>query len=240
MLKTNFGIHTKQKTTPLQEYISWQEDPSDDNYEKLFEQLKPTVNTALTSFGGGDKTLKTRANILTAKAIKSYDANKGASLKTHVYTTLQRLKRFNAERGRVVHIPENVRLDNNMIDGFMNEYRDKNRGVDPSIAEISDGTGLSKIKVKRATIQASELPTSFMETEKGDILNFEDRSEAAIWKDYVYHDLDNIGKKIFEHTTGYMGSKVLPKKEIAAKLKITPAAVSSRINTITKRLQQVP
>ena len=59
-----------------------------------------------------------------------------------------------------------------------------------------------------------------------------------MWSDYVYYDLDPIDKKIFEWTTGYAGSKIIPKGEVAKKLRITPAAVSLRINKIVKKLEE--
>ena len=59
-----------------------------------------------------------------------------------------------------------------------------------------------------------------------------------VWIDYVYSELDPVNKKIMEWKTGYAGSKQISNNDIARNLKISPPAVSQRIGTITKRLQE--
>jgi DNA-binding NarL/FixJ family response regulator len=74
-------------------------------------------------------------------------------------------------------------------------------------------------------------------SEKGDLPG-QQRDPQTVWMDYVYHDLSPSNRKIFEWTTGYNNTKRIPKKDIAAHLKISPAAVSMRVTGITKKLQQ--
>ena len=84
-------------------------------------------------------------------------------------------------------------------------------------------------------------PVQTYTVEKGDtLLQGEVDENEDPWRDYVYHDLDTKSRKIFEWTTGYGGTKILPKQEIARRLKITPAAVSSRIQTIIAFLEARP
>lgn len=59
-----------------------------------------------------------------------------------------------------------------------------------------------------------------------------------MWADFVYADMDSIDQRIYEMCTGYGGVDIIPKKDIAAALKISPAAVSQRISKIVKRLQE--
>jgi DNA-directed RNA polymerase specialized sigma subunit len=54
----------------------------------------------------------------------------------------------------------------------------------------------------------------------------------------VYHDLDEVNRKVFEWTTGYNNKPILKKIDVAKNLKISPAAVSQRIDTIQKRLNE--
>jgi DNA-directed RNA polymerase specialized sigma subunit len=219
-------------------YDIWKESPTEDNLSKVLQDLKPTINSALHTFTGGDKSLTTRAYILTKQALPTYDATKGTSLKTHVFNNLKRLNRVKDERSTVIHIPEGVRVDSKSIYHFKNKFMDKH-DREPSLEEIADGTGLSIKRVGKA-LHGGEVPESMGVSEKGDLLNAAStRTKDDIWQDYVYYDLDPVNKKIFEWTTGYLDSKVLPKKEIAAKLKISPAAVSQRVNTIIKRLEEV-
>lgn len=227
-------LQTKPKST--NEWVDWNTDPSSDNLSKLMTRLNPTISSALMSYGDGDSGLNTRARILTVDAIKSYDPDKGASLDTHVHNYLQRLRRYRADRSYIVHIPENIRFDAMKIRGYIDVHKEKNNGREPSYAQIGDDLGMSKKRVLKAINPYSEVPENMFIGEKGDITATLARDPQQVWVDYVYHDLDETNKKIFEWTTGYGGTSRLKKKDIAAKLRITPAAVSSRISTIMRQL----
>jgi DNA-directed RNA polymerase specialized sigma subunit len=230
------GQFSKQKALPPIEYEAWKASPTAEAHAKLMSALDPIISTGLKSFAGGDNTLKTRARILADGAIQSYDPTKGASLKSHVYNNLKRLQRYKSERGRVIHIPENVRYDAQVIENFKKEYMDQ-YGDDPTDDTIADRLAMSRRRVEKAR-NIGEASLSSMTNEKGEIPGTSGKTPQQIWTDYVYHDLDDTNKKLFKWTTGYMGSEILMKKEIAKKLGITPAAISSRINTITRKLQE--
>jgi len=219
-------------------FTLWQQDPSEENLSKLMSDLKPTISSALNTFTGGDKSLTTRAYILAQQSLSSYDPAKGTNIKTHVFNNLKRLNRVKEERSSVIHVPEGVRLDNRNIYKFKTEFMDRN-DREPTLSELADGTGLSIKRISKA-VSISEMPEGAAVSEKGDLLgSMHNRTKEDIWQDYVYYDLDPKNKKIFEWTTGYMGAKLLPKAEIAKKLKISPAAVSQRVGTIVKRLEEV-
>lgn len=224
--------HLKKKTQTSEAWSQWKASPTDTNYAAVFEEVKPIIDSAMTSFAGGDNSLRTRAHILTAEAIQSWDPKAGAALRSHVYSRLQRLQRVRAERGAAVRIPENVETDKRMVARFISEYRDK-QGVDPDLDEIIDGTSISKKRIMRT--RTREYPEGSQSTDKGDLPAT--KGKADVWRDYVYHDLDARGKKVFELTTGYNGSKIVSKTEIARRLQITPAAVSLRVNQIIRQLE---
>jgi DNA-directed RNA polymerase specialized sigma subunit len=226
---------SKQKAFP--EYLEWKNSPNEENYNKLLGALEPTINSAMFSFGGNDTRLKVRAHILVDKALKTYDADKGAALNTHVYNHLKRLDRYRAQRQYVVHVPENVRADATAVKRYSNEWMNT-KDLEPSIAQISDGLGISQKRIKKALLLGREVSDTGITTEKGDLLLSNPKDGATVWTDYIYHDLDERGKKIMEWATGYNGVQRLPKNEIAKRLKISPAAVSSRINTIVKRIEE--
>lgn len=236
-MKTNFNDFETKTKNEYSMFKSWRDTPNEDNMRPMLEYLKPTINSALMSFVGGDTSFKPKAYILTAKAIETYDPDKGAGLKTHVYNNLKRLQRVRAERQAVVRIPENIRLDALQINKFSTEFIDTH-GREPAVEEVSDGLGLSKRRIKKASLYGSEQPITKMTGEQGDVLVSTGKSEEDTWTDYVYFDMDPVNKKIFEWTTGYGGTKIIPKKDIAAKLGITSAAVSSRINTIMRKMNE--
>jgi DNA-directed RNA polymerase specialized sigma subunit len=217
-------------------FDAWKLDPSPDNYSAVTQHLEPTINNAMHSFAGDDPGLKTRARILTSQALQTYDPQAGAALNTHVYTQLQRLQRYRAERSRMLHIPENVRLDKGLLDKYTNEHVNLH-GVEPSDVQLADATGISIRRIRR-TRTGGEISASQSEGDKGDLPGARRRSRDEIWTDYVYHDLDERSRKIMEWTTGYNKQPILKKQDIAAKLGITPAAVSIRINQIISKLQE--
>jgi len=230
------GDFTRQKTQAPAEYHSWKNDPSEDNYEALLTKMNPTVTSALRSYGGDQKGLKVRAKILTAQAFDTYDPERGTSLSTHIHNSLQRLHRYRSDRSSALHIPENTRLDAGLIKKYVAEY-EASRGEEPSDAMISDGIGLSLAKIQRAR-NIGEASSSQMLSDKGDLPASKGKTAEEIWADYVYHDLGEKDKKIYQWTTGYNGSPMLNKRAIAIKLKISPAAVSQRIGRIVNKLQE--
>ena len=217
-------------------YSQWKAVPNADTETQLLRSLEPTISTALKSYGAGDARLKTRAYILAKEAIKTYDPKHKTAVTTHVYNNLQRLRRYSAERSNAVHIPENVRLDSLAAQRFVDDYKDR-KGYEPSILDVADKLKWSQARARKALGAFQETPESFTTSDKGDDLTKTQRRPEDIWEDYVYHDLDERNRKIYEWATGYNGSKQLQKQEIAKRLKISPAAVSQRLSSIAKRLE---
>lgn len=227
----------------------WKKTNSDEDFQRVLKALDPVIKKGVFAFGNNQPYLITRARILAAEAIKMYNPealkkenSRQASLSTYVYSSLQRLQRIAADRAEAVRIPERSRMDAILLRSTINDYVDMH-GVEPDLATLSDLTGLSKKRIQAASRAFREISAAGLETEKGDTLLTVEENENVEndpWRDYVYYDLDSKGRKIFEWTTGYGGSKILPKQEIARRLHMTPAAVSSRINTIMKRINERP
>jgi len=204
--------------------------------DELTKMLTPVVKSAITSYGGGDESLKPRAWILAMEAAKTFDPKKGASLQTHIHGNLRRLNRIRAERSVSVHIPESVRSDSAGVKEFIQQYQ-ADHGIEPSQDAIADGLSISRKRVRKA-LATGESPMSLFESEKGDAPTSRNRDRYDIWTDYVYHDLSETDKKIMEWLTGYGGSVILPKNEVARRLGVSPAAVSQRVTRISAKLQE--
>ena len=178
---------------------AWQKEPTSENFNTLLTHLKPTVDAALFSYAGGDETLRLRANILAAQALHTYDPQKSA-LGTHVMNSLHRLSRLRADRQTLIHVPENQRFDSAAITRFKADYRDQHNH-EPALAEIQDGLSMSKRRILNIEGHTAEVPEARMTSEKGDTPAAAGRTVDDVWTDYVYHDLDDTGKKVFEWTT---------------------------------------
>jgi len=213
----------------------WQTSQDPVDYEPIMKALAPTVSSALTSFGGGNQKFKVRAHVLAQEAVRSFDPSKGAALPTHVYNNLQTLQREADKRLYAIHVPERTLLDAGRVRRFSAEWMDAH-DTEPSIQAIAEGLSINPNRVQAALFGRRETKESKAMSDHGDLAATSARSPEDLWADVVYFDLDETNKKVFEWVTGYRGAPMIPKTEIARKLKITPAAVSSRLNTIKSKL----
>ena len=230
-----------QKTPDGQEtelYDRWLAEPTPKNVEPLLATLKPTIDSALHSYVGGDpERFRPRAELLAVQAMKTYDPRKGTQLKSHVYTSLQRLNREKADRSQLIHIPENVSLERNTIQKAVSEF-EADHGRSPSQSELADKTGISVKRMTKISQYKNQAMESQFLSDKGDSMYPNTPGDdQRIWIDYVYNELDPVDQKILEWSTGYGGTKPIPKKEMAKRLRISAPAVSARINRIVKKLE---
>ena len=215
-------------------FKTWKSNPTDASMMELRKQLEPTVRSAMMSFAGNNNAYRLKADLLVSDAVRTFDSSK-ASLPTHVFNTLRRLQRLRGQSRTTVHVPEGKQLDAQHIRRYMDAYQD-DHGYEPSVLQVADELSLPRRRVLSALSVLREVPESSMTGETGDL--FGGTTSSALWRDFVYHDLDERNRKVFEWSTGYGGVKRLPKTEIARRLNISPAAVSQRVGTITKRLQE--
>jgi DNA-directed RNA polymerase specialized sigma subunit len=240
MKGTATELNKAQENTQVSDaYNAWKTDPANQaNTKALLDELHPTIESALTSYAPQDKdSLRTRARIMAIDAAGTYDPKHSAKLSSYVFNSLKSLNRVKAKRTNIVHIPENVILEQNKINNAKNALTSE-LGREPTILELSDHTGLSAKRIEYANKRDSQKSSSQFLTEKGDSFFTQQEDPQRIWADYVYHDMDSIDKKVFEWSTGYGGTEKLKKMDIAKKLKISPSAVSQRINKIIHKLEQ--
>lgn len=228
----------KKRPMAPQEYFDWKKDPSKDNMGRLLKVVSPVIDKALTSYAGAAApTMRTRATLMAVDHINSFDPKRGMALGSYLLQNLQSLNREKARRANVIHLPENILLTRNRLSLAERSFASE-KGRDPTVVELADITGVPARAIARARSYRPAVPSSMALTEKGDSLFSKGGDFDKIWADYVYHDLDDKDKKIYEWTTGHMGSPIIPKQDIARKLRVSPAAVSMRINRIVSKLEE--
>lgn len=242
--KPNAGQPAKKEHPLDTAYKAWAGSKADPKAEattrgELFHALKPTVDSALTSYGGGaGESLRTQAYLMAMDAVKRYDPSKGVQLNTFVFSNLQSLRRKAADRANIIKVPEGVMLDANTVEKERNEL-EMELGREPTMHELADKTGLSVRRLDRIKNGAgAQIAESQALNEKGDTLFTKAGDPQKLWSEMVYHDLDPYDKKIFEWSTGYGGAGRIKKGEMAQKLRISQPAVSARINKIVAKLEQ--
>ena len=232
----------KADTSPAEEHDlheRWLADQTPANVAPLLASLKPTIDSALHSYAGGDpERYRPRAELLTVQALRTYDPGKGTKLSSHIYNSLQRLNRERADRGQLLHIPENVTLERNTLLKATSEF-EADHGRAPSQSELADKTGISVRRMSKISQYKNQAMESQFLSEKGDSMYPNTPgNDQNIWIDYVYNELDPVDQKILEWSTGYGGVKPIAKKEMAQRLRISAPAVSARINKIVKKLEE--
>ena len=205
----------------------------------LYKYLQPTINSAISSYGGGDKSLRVPAYRIAFSALSTYDPTRGTDIKTHIHNNLKRLNRIQAERSNVIHVPENVAHDRSIIARAITTFTDEH-GREPNDDELSDITKLSKKRLdKIMSNNYNVISSSGSVTEDGaDRVSSKAISDDT-YIDYLYSSSDNLDKKIIELMSGYRGKKIYSGQEVARRLNITPAAVSLRMTKLRERMADI-
>lgn len=233
------------KSTP---YIIWKADPTTDNLAAILDSLRPTIAAAVASYGGaGNPQIMSKARVVAAKAIKSYNPEAGTGLPTWVSNQLRQLTRDIRKSGNDLSVAEGIQLDGYRLFQAENEFQDEH-GREPTLTELADMTHLSPRRIKniRQKLKAVVMDTAAT-SETGDQLAATmetDFTKDAL--DYIYHEADTTDKKLLEYMTGYGGEDILDNKAIMAKLKLTPVQLSRRkarlalkVNNIVNDLEKV-
>lgn len=225
-------------------YHTWKAAPGPKTMAPLLQAINPVIDSAMRTYAGkGSPTLRSRAKIMASEAINKYDPEKG-KLRTHLMYHLQGLRRAGTQEGQIIQLPERVAIDLYHLRQHENDLQDQ-LGRQPSVAELADKSGLSTRRIHYIRRAQPGLPEGMLATE-GDVGEEQAALGPAVqqadaermWHEYIYHDLSPADQVIMEHTLGLYGQPVLPKKEIAEKLGISPGAVTQRAAKIQEKLDK--
>jgi DNA-directed RNA polymerase specialized sigma subunit len=217
-------------------HTQWLKNKTPETNTQLLQRVQPVIDTAVSSYGGASASpsFKSRARLMALKAMDNYDPKRG-NVRTHLLSQLQSLRRLSAQEQNIISIPEQVGLDYQKLHAAETELRDS-LSRDPSDEELADVTGLSvkRLRKVRAFNQPIATGSTVNETSEenydGDIASTipnQNRSADA-WMDFVYGDLTPTDRLIMDMTLGRNGRRRATTQDIAARLNITPGAVSQR------------
>lgn len=215
----------------IEKYNEWKDKPSKENMSQVIKTLSPLIHSELNRYQGtlDKKLMYGYAKNYAAEAVKSYDPKSGNQLSTHVINNLQRLHRLNARNVQSLRAPEVMQGKYKEYQDIIRNYEDINNAT-PTDEEISKELGMDVNNLRqyiRFENPEQNLNQSSMYTENAP------EDELA---DYIYHDLPDDWKYVFEHRTGYNGSEILKAKDIAKKLDISPVRVSQMADTISRKM----
>lgn len=225
-------------------YEAWVADPSRANTGQMLRAIDPVLSTAVRAYAGPSArnvTIKSQAKKMAAEALKSYDPARGP-LKTHLMSRLQRLRRVASQQRQIIRVPEQVALDQMMSEAAFKELEEK-LSRPPSDQELADFTGLSlkRLQYVRGSTRPLAESTITRPGEEGG--GYDPRVRPIeeshdVWLELVYDDLDATNQYIIERVLGLHGHQRTTPSQVAAQLKISPAAVSHRMAQIQQKIDQ--
>lgn len=171
---------------------------------------------------------------LTLKAFDTYDPKKGTKLLTHVMSNYKKLSRDNIANQHAIRVPENIHFKFKPITEA-NTYLTDALGREPTHQEVADYIKWPLPKVVDAT---SRLKKELIESKQTyDPKVYEpDTTEQGLF--YAYNCLDNNGKYILEHSTGYGGANEYKDSKIQKDLKMTSYAYNKAKNNVIGVIQE--
>jgi hypothetical protein len=171
---------------------------------------------------------------ITLKSFDTYTPAKGAKLSTYVINNFKKVSRENINNQHAIRIPENVHFKFKPITEA-NEYLTEALNREPTYQEVAEYTGWSLPKVIDASTRLRrELVESKQTFEPG--VSELDPTQQAFF--YAYNVLDNQGKYILEHSTGYGGKKELPDSKIRVDLKLSPHLYNKKKNEVVSVMRE--
>lgn len=227
-------------------YQDWKQTQNPHDMGRILQAARPVLNSAITTYASGSSPLiKSKAKQLAIQAIKSYDPKSKASLNSWIMLQLKGLRRFE-NNATPIKVPERIRLDNYRVYRARQEYKERT-GREPTTEHLSRATGLPPKRISYvediAKPQHNEgyyLNQSEVSDRSAYVPGVEATNWQNVWAEYVYHDLDDTNKRIYDMSMqrGPYANKQLSVKNIADELGVSAAAVSQRRTRIADKLAE--
>jgi DNA-directed RNA polymerase specialized sigma subunit len=228
-------------------YDSWKQAPDPANTGALLRALDPVFDNAIRAYAPdmrGSPTIKSKARQLAIGAFGSYDPKRG-SLRSHMLTQLQRLRRVAGQSRQIIQMPEQVARDQMHLHTTTQQLHEK-LGRPPSDKELADRTGLSLRRLEHIRRGVQPVPEGLVQRN----LSSEEGDEFAPTvmgqtKDYtadlefIYDDLGPTDQFIMENVLGMHGRKQITPSQVARKLGVSPASISHRTAGIQAKLDEL-
>lgn len=220
------------------DYEAWQADPTSDRLFDVVSTLQPTIQNQLARSGmHQDPLMRSKANVLTAQAVKTWKPNQGASLPTWVGHQLTQLHRFRRLSGQVLQVPERIQLDAWSVERARREFMDA-KGREPDLDELSDASKMSRRRLRDISLGMRITPSSSALPE-GVGANTQMTDHIAEAMDAIYDDADTIDRAIMEKRMGHGGSQIAPTLDILRTTKLTAPQLARRTSGLARRIQEL-
>lgn len=208
----------------LELWNNYKSNPGKKTLGPLLDNFKGTIQKSVNKWGGGNvapAVLDIRAKKIAIDAFKNFKPSK-AKLNTHLTNNLKGLSRPVYET-QVARMPESRTLK---VGTFLsaNEELVTNLGRIPTAKELSDNL---KWNIKEVHRFRNELRSQYSTDPDLPVPPGFDSFNSDMGElDFIYHDLNDQDKVVFENTTGYMNSPILSTKKLIKSSGLTSGQIS--------------
>lgn len=224
-------------------YDGWKQKPGPQTMGLLLNRVQPAIEKGISANVGNkvSPVLRSSARKLAIGAIRSYDPQR-AQLSTHIINHMRGLRRIGRQQQNIIRTPDRIAIEQNFLSQAQAELEDQ-LGRDPTTSELADHAGISMRRIaKIRRYRPAVYEGSLLAIQDGDddpFLPSVERDTGDYVVRAVYDDLDETNQQILEWTLGLYGKKPLSNQQIAAKLRLTPGAVSQRKAIIQRQLDEM-
>lgn len=203
--------------------------------EKLIKENKKLIDLEASRYATNLPliTVQIEAYKLAREAARTYNPAAGFKFSTHLVNNLKKLSRLSTQYGNVLRVPENVQFGVNKVQKIEKDL-EHTLGRSPTLEEISHHSGFSP---KAVTNMLSTRKTTTGLSSMFEAPSLFDSSNDE-WVQFVYHDLSDTDKLIFEHKTGFSGKKILDNSALSKKLNLSQSTLNNRIKLINTTLSK--
>ena len=223
-----------QKDSEL--WKKWQTDKSKDNLSLLFNAVNPVIQKEVSRWATGPiarPVLNIEAKKIALKAFNTFDPN-SSQLNTHLTNQLKGLSRIVYTHSNAARLPEHKTLKVGTFLTAKNELEEE-LGREPTLTELSENLKWSPKETERFQ---HELRTG-LSTSKPTPPGFESFDGDSAFIDFIYNDLHDQDKLVFEHTTGYGGNRILSAQDLMKKTGMTQGQISHSKRRITSLVHNI-
>lgn len=230
----------EQKQTPEEMWRVWNNSKSPQDLSNIIHQFHPLINKFLQVYKNNpidDTVIKADLTTQVIKGIEGYNPKHGVRLITYIYPYLQKTSRFVQQNSNAVRIPENKIQ---MVTTFNNSFNDLKSKFhrEPSVSELADDLSWSiKDTERMMTMNPDNITGSFFDVSKLGIESKKDNLDRSMIYAF-YYDLPVNEQKIFEYSTGYLGTPIIDNNEICKRLNMLEGdvvATKIKISRILKK-----
>lgn len=206
----------------------------------LLKRFKPLIMKRANVYAGKNPNVPAeavRAEFMghAMKAFETYDPNRGAALKTHVYNQMRKGQRFISQyAGGFGRMPEDrfyrVQEFRNARENLADQL-----GREPSALELADELKWPIKQVTQMELEdRKEVPMSHLAK---DMTSIKPSHSAEVIR-LIQYDLTPQERLVMEHLLGINGKLKLRPGQIALQLNISPSKVSRIRATIANKVKQ--